>query len=317
MYSLMIYFYMSLIFFMLMMIMMLMSVAFLTLFERKILGYIQDRKGPNKLSIIGLLQPFSDVIKLLNKEFYLIEKINTYYYLFMPMLILILSMFIWVIIPFYINLYSLKFGMMLMLSIMCLGVYPLMLMGWASNSNYSMLGAIRAIAQSVSYEVSLFLMLFSLILLIEGFSLDLFFLYQLNLYFCIFLFPLYLMFLVSMLIELNRTPFDLVEGESELVSGFNTEYYSGEFALIFMAEYLSIIFMSNLITLVFFGVYFFTFKFILIYMFHVFFVIWIRGVLPRIRYDNLMFMCWKKFLSLSLIYLMFIFGAKELFMMLS
>nr|YP_009121684.1 NADH dehydrogenase subunit 1 [Hylaeus dilatatus]AJG02949.1 NADH dehydrogenase subunit 1 [Hylaeus dilatatus] len=297
--------------------MMLMSVAFLTLFERKILGYIQDRKGPNKLGIIGILQPFSDVIKLLNKEFFLLNKINFYNYLFMPMLILLLSMFIWIVIPFYVNLYSLSLGMMLMLSIMCLGVYPFMLSGWSSNSNYSMLGSIRSIAQSISYEISLFLMMFSLILLIESFSLNNFFLYQMNLFFMIFLFPLYLMFLISMLIELNRTPFDLIEGESELVSGFNIEYYSSEFVLIFMAEYLSIIFMSNFITLMFFGVNFFSMKFILIYMFHVFFVIWIRGILPRIRYDKMMFMCWKKFLSVSLIYLMFIYGLKEFIMMMS
>nr|ALO64592.1 NADH dehydrogenase subunit 1 [Lasioglossum minutissimum] len=302
----------NLIYLLILIIMVLISMAFLTLFERKILSYIQNRKGPNKVMFLGLFQPFSDVVKLLNKELFFLDKINWNYYMFMPMLSLILSMMLWLVFPFYINIYVMNFSIIFVLSIMSVGVFPVMLGGWASNSNYSMLGAMRSVAQSISYEVSLFLIIFSLILLIESFSLLTFLKYQENIKFLLMIYPIYMMFMISMLIELNRTPFDLVEGESELVSGFNTEYFSGLFALIFMAEYMNIIFMSFLMTIMFLGFDLMSVKFMLSMLFHMFFVVWIRGVLPRIRYDELMYMCWKKFLSLSLMYILFILSVKEL-----
>nr|ALO64683.1 NADH dehydrogenase subunit 1 [Lasioglossum villosulum] len=302
----------NLVYLLILIIMVMISMAFLTLFERKILSYIQNRKGPNKVMYLGLFQPFSDVIKLLNKELFFLDKVNWNYYMFMPMLSLILSMILWLVYPFYINIYSMNLSIIFMLSIMSVGVFPVMLGGWASNSNYSMLGAMRSVAQSISYEVSLFLIIFILILLVESFSLMSFFKYQLNIKFMFMIYPVYLMFMVSMLIELNRTPFDLVEGESELVSGFNTEYFSSLFALIFMAEYMNIIFMSFLMTIMFLGFKMMSVKFMLSMLFHMFFVVWIRGVLPRIRYDELMYMCWKKFLSLSLLYVLFILSIKEL-----
>nr|ALO64686.1 NADH dehydrogenase subunit 1 [Halictus rubicundus] len=304
--------YFNLFFFIVLILMMLISMAFLTLFERKVLGFIQNRKGPNKVLIMGIFQPFSDVIKLLNKELFFLDKINLNYYMFMPMISLILSMMLWLVYPFYVNMFSMNLGILFMLSLMSVGVFPIMLGGWASNSNYSMLGAIRSVAQSISYEVSLFLIIFNLILLVESFNLLEFLKFQENIKFLIMIYPVYLMFMVSMLIELNRTPFDLVEGESELVSGFNTEYFSSLFALIFMSEYLSIIFMSFLVTIMFLGFKLLSLKFIVSMIFHMFFVIWIRGVLPRIRYDELMMMCWKKFLSLSLLYILFILSMKEL-----
>nr|ALO64366.1 NADH dehydrogenase subunit 1 [Seladonia tumulorum] len=312
MYILKLNMYMNLFFMFLLIIMMLISMAFLTLFERKVLGYIQNRKGPNKVMFLGIFQPFSDVVKLLNKELFFLDKINLNYYMFMPMISLILSIMMWLIYPFYVNLFSMNLSILFMLSLMGMGVYPVMLGGWASNSNYSMLGAIRSVAQSISYEVSLFLIMFNLILLVESFNLLEFLKFQSEVKFIVLIYPIYLMFLVSMLIELNRTPFDLVEGESELVSGFNTEYFSSLFALIFMSEYLSIIFMSFLMTMMFLGFNLMSMKFIMCMIFHMFFVIWIRGVLPRIRYDELMSMCWKKFLSLSLLYILFILGMKEL-----
>lgn len=184
--------------------------------------------------------------------------------------------------------------------------------GWSSNSNYSILGAIRSVAQSISYEVRLFLIIFNLILLIERFSLLNFIKFQINIKFLLIIYPIYLIFMVRILIELNRTPFDLVEGESELVSGFNTEYFRGLFALIFISEYLNIIFIRILITIIFLGFKLIRIKFIISILFHIFFVVWIRGVLPRIRYDELIYICWKKFLSLSLLYILFILRVKEI-----
>nr|ARX96652.1 NADH dehydrogenase subunit 1 [Lasioglossum sp. SJW-2017] len=312
MYTLNINMLLNLIYLIILIIMVMVSMAFLTLFERKVLGYIQNRKGPTKVMFLGLFQPFSDVIKLLNKEMFFLDKINFNYYMLMPMLSLMLSMMLWLVYPFYINIYVMNISIIIILGLMGLGVFPVMLGGWASNSNYSMLGAMRSIAQSISYEVSLFLIIFNLILLVESFSLLEFMKFQENMKFLLMVYPIYLMFMISMLIELNRTPFDLIEGESELVSGFNTEYFSGLFTLIFMSEYLNIIFMSFLMTVMFLGFYIMSVKFMLFMLFHMFFVIWIRGVLPRIRYDELMYMCWKKFLSLSLMYILFILSMKEL-----
>ena len=206
-----------------------------------------------------------------------------------------------------------KISILYLLRVLRIGVYPVIIGGWASNSNYSILGAIRSISQSVSYEVRLFLTIFSVILLIESYSLLDLYKFQYYVKFILILIPIYLMFLVSLLIELNRTPFDLVEGESELVSGFNTEYFRGGFALIFIAEYLSIIFIRFLISLIFINFYLISLIFLIVWLFHVFFIIWIRGVIPRIRYDELIYICWKKFLSYSLIYLVFVFRLKLFF----
>nr|YP_009256124.1 NADH dehydrogenase subunit 1 [Rediviva intermixta]AKS40067.1 NADH dehydrogenase subunit 1 [Rediviva intermixta] len=305
------YLYYNLLSFLFFIVLILISVAFLTLFERKLLGYIQNRYGPNKVGYMGILQPFSDMIKLLTKEFFLIKNINYIYYFFSPVLMMILSLILWYLYPFLYNFNYLNYSFVFLFMILSLSIYSVMMGGWASNSNYAMLGSIRSVAQSISYEVSLFLMMLVLMILIENYSFMFLIKFQCLNKFIMFLFPIYLMFFISMLIELNRTPFDLVEGESELVSGFNVEYFSSMFTLIFMAEYSNIIFMSFLITLFFFG-----FNCSLFYymnmMFHIILIIWIRGVLPRVRYDDLMYLCWKKFLSVTLIYLMFIFTLKEL-----
>nr|YP_009945147.1 NADH dehydrogenase subunit 1 [Nomia chalybeata]QOE17511.1 NADH dehydrogenase subunit 1 [Nomia chalybeata] len=302
---------MDLIMFFILLILNLICMAFLTLLERKLLSLIQFRVGPNKVGFIGILQPFSDAIKLLNKEIFLIMKSKFLVYNLMPIMMFLLSSIIWLIYPLQSYTYKMNCGILFMLSVIGLNVYPVMLGGWISNSNYSMLGSIRSIAQSISYEVSLFMILFSLILMVEDLSLYNFFKYQYYMKFFIFLSPLYLMFMISMLVELNRAPFDLVEGESELVSGFNVEYFSSMFTLIFMAEYLSIIFVSFLTVVLFFGIDLMSYSFGIFLMFHIILVIKIRSISPRIRYDQLMDMCWKKFLLISLSYILINLMFKE------
>nr|QNO34141.1 NADH dehydrogenase subunit 1 [Osmia pedicornis] len=304
-------FYFNLIYLLIMVIMILVGAAFLTLLERKILGYIQIRKGPNKVGIKGMLQPFSDAIKLFSKEYMYLDKINLYMYMLGPMIMLVISMLYWLLMPYYTNWMNFKFGLVFLFLMLSLSVYPSMMMGWSSNSIYAMLGCLRSISQSISFEVSLFFMFFIIMMFIEGFSLELFTKFQFNINFFFLFFPLYLMLIVSMMIELNRAPFDLIEGESELVSGFNVEYYSSSFSLIFMAEYMMILFMSLIMVIIFFN-FGYSILTLLMILYHNFFFIWIRSIMPRIRYDELMYMCWKKFLSFILIYMYMIFILKML-----
>nr|YP_009045506.1 NADH dehydrogenase subunit 1 [Appias sylvia]AHA03870.1 NADH dehydrogenase subunit 1 [Appias sylvia] len=288
----------------------LIGVAFLTLLERKVLGYIQIRKGPNKMGIMGILQPFSDAIKLFTKEQVYLNYSNYFSYYFSPIVSFILSLMIWVVIPYLFNLVTFNLGVLFFLCCMSVGVYTLLIAGWSSNSNYSLLGGLRAVAQTISYEVSLSLILMSSIVMIMGFNLIKFTEYQMLIWFMIMMFPLSMCFLSSLMAETNRTPFDFAEGESELVSGFNIEYSSGGFALIFLAEYSSILFMSLLFIIIYMGGYELTLIFYLKLVFLSFFFIWVRGTLPRYRYDKLMYLCWKSYLPLSLNYLLFFIGLK-------
>uniref|UniRef100_UPI0030FE366C NADH dehydrogenase subunit 1 n=1 Tax=Erynnis pelias TaxID=2663706 RepID=UPI0030FE366C len=286
------------------------GVAFLTLLERKILGYIQIRKGPNKVGFVGLLQPFSDAIKLFTKEqIYLIYS-NYLSYYFSPIIGFILSLIIWVLIPYYFNMVSFNLGVLFFLCCTSLGVYTIMIAGWSSNSNYSLLGALRAVAQTISYEVSLSLILMSSIIMIMDFNLMKFNIYQSLVWFIFLMFPLSLCWVSSSLAETNRTPFDFAEGESELVSGFNVEYSSGGFALIFLAEYSSILFMSLLFTLLYLGGYNLSLIFYLKLSLISFLFIWVRGTLPRYRYDKLMYLSWKIYLPISLNFLLLFMGFK-------
>nr|YP_010024721.1 NADH dehydrogenase subunit 1 [Aromia bungii]QOQ35000.1 NADH dehydrogenase subunit 1 [Aromia bungii] len=286
------------------------GMAFLTLLERKVLGYIQIRKGPNKVGFLGLVQPFSDVIKLFTKEqtHPFMSNFNLYY--FSPVVNLFLAFFLWLFMPFMTINFSFNMSFLFFLSVSSLGVYTLMLAGWSSNSNYSLLGSLRAVAQTISYEVSLALILLSFLFLVLSLNVLDFIKFQEYIWFLFLLFPLCLMWLVSSLAETNRTPFDFAEGESELVSGFNVEYSSGGFALIFMAEYTSILFMSMFCCLMFLGAdlnsLFFFFKLGMV----AFFWIWVRGTLPRFRYDKLMYLSWKSYLPVSLNYLIFFFSVK-------
>nr|QJW33806.1 NADH dehydrogenase subunit 1 [Lymantria sugii] len=286
----------------------LIGTAFLTLMERKVLGYIQIRKGPNKLGFLGMVQPFSDAIKLFTKEVIYPYYSNYLIYYFSPVLAFSLSLIIWFVIPYYFNLVSFNLGLMFILSCMSLGVYSVMLSGWSSNSNYSLLGGLRAVAQTISYEVSLAIILLSNIIMIMDFNLISFTLYQNKIWFLFLMFPLSLCWISSMLAETNRTPFDFAEGESELVSGFNIEYSSGGFALIFLAEYSSILFMSLLFIVLYMGGFNLSLFFFLKLVFVSFLFIWVRGTLPRYRYDKLMYLAWKSYLPISLNFLMFFLG---------
>nr|YP_010953272.1 NADH dehydrogenase subunit 1 [Archichauliodes diversus]WMQ76521.1 NADH dehydrogenase subunit 1 [Archichauliodes diversus] len=292
------------------MICILIGVAFLTLLERKVLGYIQIRKGPNKVGIVGLPQPFCDAIKLFTKEvtFPLMSNILSYY--ISPIISLFLVLLTWMVFPMFWGMWSFNLGVLFFLCCMSMGVYTVMIAGWSSNSNYALLGGLRAVAQTISYEVSLALILMSSILLVMSFSLMEFYFYQYYLWFIFLMFPLGMCFFASCLAETNRTPFDFAEGESELVSGFNVEYSSGGFALIFLAEYASILFMSMLFSMLFLGGDLMNFIFYLKLSMISFLFIWVRGTLPRYRYDKLMYLSWKSFLPLALNYLIFFMGLK-------
>nr|UHA56215.1 NADH dehydrogenase subunit 1 [Ercheia cyllaria] len=288
----------------------LIGVAFLTLLERKVLGYIQIRKGPNKLGIMGILQPFSDAIKLFTKEQTYPNFSNYIMYYFSPVVGFILSLMVWMVIPYYFNLISFSLGIMFILCCMSLGVYTVMVAGWSSNSNYALLGGLRAVAQTISYEVSLAMILLSSIIMIMDYNLLSFSNYQYLIWFIFIMFPLSLCWVSSMLAETNRTPFDFAEGESELVSGFNVEYSSGGFALIFLAEYSSILFMSLLFVMLYMGGFNLSIIFFFKLTFISFLFIWVRGTLPRYRYDKLMYLAWKSYLPISMNFLLFFLGLK-------
>nr|YP_009772326.1 NADH dehydrogenase subunit 1 [Hydrotaea dentipes]QIT03207.1 NADH dehydrogenase subunit 1 [Hydrotaea dentipes] len=294
----------------LLIIFVLVSVAFLTLLERKVLGYIQIRKGPNKVGIMGIPQPFCDAIKLFTKEqsYPLLSNYISYY--FSPIFSLFLSLLVWMCMPMFMKLFSFNLGLLFFLCCTSLGVYTVMIAGWSSNSNYALLGGLRAVAQTISYEVSMALILLSFIFLIGGYNMLMFYKYQLFIWFLFIMLPVALVWFSISLAETNRTPFDFAEGESELVSGFNVEYSSGGFALIFLAEYASILFMSMLFCVMFLGGDIFSVFFYIKLTFISFMFIWVRGTLPRFRYDKLMYLAWKSFLPFSLNFLMFFVGFK-------
>nr|YP_009654861.1 NADH dehydrogenase subunit 1 [Plautia fimbriata]QCI09428.1 NADH dehydrogenase subunit 1 [Plautia fimbriata] len=283
----------------------LVCVSFVTLLERKVLGYIQLRKGPNKLGFMGLLQPFSDGLKLFFKEQSFPYKSNSLIYYISPIFLLILSFLLWMIYPFLINVYNFNYGILFFMVCTGMGVYGIMLSGWSSNSNYALLGSLRSVAQVISYEVSMILIMLCIIIFVFSYNLIDFMYYQKYSWFLFMNFPLFFCWISSCLAETNRSPFDFAEGESELVSGFNVEYSSGGFAFIFLSEYSNIIFMSLLTVIMFLGCDLFSLFFYLKVILIVFWFIWVRGVLPRFRYDKLMYLTWKLFLPLSLNFFLF------------
>jgi len=282
----------------------LIRVAFIVLFERRILGYIQIRKGPNKVGFTGILQSFGDAIKLFIKEQGIPTFSNYVFFYFAPVVSLFLVLLVWSVIPFFRSFINFSLGGLFFFCCTRFGVYTLIARGWSSNRNYALLGATRGVAQTISYEVRIALIFLSFIFIIRSFSFYSFYFFQRGLWFIVIFFPLFLCWLTSVLAETNRTPFDFAEGESELVSGFNIEYGRGGFALLFLAEYGRIIFISYLIAVVFIGAGM-NFIFLnLVGCFFCFWFIWMRGTIPRFRYDKLIYLAWKNFLPLSLNFLL-------------
>jgi len=279
------------------------AIAFFTLLERKVLGYIQIRKGPNKVRLIGLPQPFADVIKLFTKEVSFPRSSNLYPFIFSPIIGLALALLFWSLYPYSSPLFFPIYGALLFLCISSLNVYATLIAGWASNSKYALLGAIRRIAQTISYEVRIALILLSALIILLSFNLILITSSQWS-SISLLLPPLFIIWFITTLAETNRTPFDLSEGESELVSGFNVEFRAGRFALIFIAEYTNILTIRLFTSVFFFGIIplgiFTDIPLVLKTIFFAFLFIWVRGTLPRIRYDKLINLAWKRFLPLSL-----------------
>nr|YP_009443425.1 NADH dehydrogenase subunit 1 [Argonauta hians]ATR85780.1 NADH dehydrogenase subunit 1 [Argonauta hians] len=287
----------------------LLAVGFFTLLERKGLSYFQMRKGPNKVGVMGLPQPFSDVMKLFSKEYINPSMVNYYPFLICPLLSLFLALLLWLLYSSYFLVSMGGLGVMLFLCISSLGVYGVMGAGWFSNSKYALLGSVRAVAQSISYEVSMSLILMSCLVMVGSLNIMEMMKYQ---FICCIFFVNYFMFLmwvVSMIAETHRAPFDFAEGESELVSGFNVEYGSVGFAVLFMAEYSNILFMSFMCSCIFFGSmvgnYIFGLGGCVVMSIFSFLFIWVRASYPRYRYDLLMYLIWKSFLPCVLMILIF------------
>ena len=295
----------------------LISVAYLTLAERKIMASMQQRKGPNVVGFQGLLQPLADGLKLLVKETVIPTNAQTFSFIFAPILTLFISLVTWSVIPFScVSFFSnVDMGLLFLFAISSLGVYGIILSGWSSNSRYAFFGGLRSAAQMISYEVSIGLILVSILVCTGSLNFFEIVIFQKILPFCLTFFPLFLMFLVSILAETNRAPFDLPEAESELVSGFNVEYGSMGFALFFLAEYSSMILMSALTVILFLGGWLSCFI-VLVEPFIfglkttsiLFFYIWARASFPRYRIDQLMRLCWKIFLPIALGFVLFVFG---------
>ncbi len=292
----------------------LISIAYLTLAERKVLGYMQARRGPNVVGVYGLLQPLADGLKLFIKEIIIPNHANMFIYIVAPILSLTLAFIAWGVIPYGpgVVLSDLGVGVLYLFVVSSISVYAVLMSGWSSNSKYAFLGAIRAAAQMISYEVSIGLIIIAVILCVGSLSLSEIVMVQENVPFILPLFPAAIMFFVSVLAETNRVPFDLTEGESELVSGFNVEYSSMSFALFFLAEYCHIILMSTFGVLLFLGGWLLPFNifgvvpsfynfvwFAIKIVIIVFLFIWIRATYPRIRYDQLMSLLWKSYLPFS------------------
>nr|QIJ99222.1 NADH dehydrogenase subunit 1 [Ochotona macrotis] len=285
----------------------LLAMAFLTLVERKILGYMQLRKGPNVVGPYGLLQPFADAVKLFVKEPLRPLTSSPFLFIIAPTLALTLALTMWIPIPMPYPLINMNMGILFILATSSLAVYSILWSGWASNSKYALIGALRAVAQTISYEVTLAIILLSVLLMNGSFALSSLIETQQYMWMLIPAWPLAMMWFVSTLAETNRAPFDLTEGESELVSGFNVEYAAGPFALFFLAEYTNIIMMNALTVTLFLGAFhdplnpqLFTINFAIKTLLLTMVFLWIRASYPRFRYDQLMHLLWKNFLPLTL-----------------
>ena len=305
----------------------LISVAFLVYAERKVLALIQLRRGPNVVGPFGILQSFADALKLLTKENIVPANSNKVVFLLAPIITMVLSLAGWAVIPFAPNwvIADINVGIMYLFAVSSLGVYGIIMAGWASNSQYPFLGALRSAAQMVSYEVSIGFVIITVLLCVGSLNLSIIVEAQETVWFAIPLLPMFVVFFISALAETNRLPFDLPEDESTLVAGFFTEYSSASFVLFFLGEYASMILMSSMTVILFMGgwlppfdifplneipgVIWFTLKVIFI----LFLFIWVRGTFPRYRYDQLMRLGWKIFLPLSLLWVVLTAGFLMIF----
>ena len=295
----------------------LIFVGLLTFIERKVIAAMQLRRGPNVVGPFGLFQPIADGIKLLTKEIIIPYGSDKYVFLIAPIITFVLSLIGWAVIPFDkgIVLSDINVGVLYLFAISSLSVYGIIMAGWASNSKYAFLGAMRSAAQMVSYEVSIGLIIISVLISAGSLNLSEIVMAQKGMWYFIPHFPMMIIFFISTLAETNRAPFDLPEAEAELVSGFHVEYSSFPFALFFLGEYANIVLMSSMTTILFFGGWLppfnleiFTFIpgyiwFFLKVSFFIFLFLWIRATFPRFRYDQLMRLGWKVFLPLSLFWL--------------
>nr|YP_001936592.1 NADH dehydrogenase subunit 1 [Hypochilus thorelli]ACA62655.1 NADH dehydrogenase subunit 1 [Hypochilus thorelli] len=279
----------------------LVSIAFYTILERKILSYIQIRKGPNKVGFLGILQPFSDAIKLFNKSIISTELMNYTISYITPASTFMLSLLVIPMLPY--SVYSIldnKFSLISLLVVSSMSVYSILMISWSANSKYSHLGSVRSLAQMISYEVSFFLILLSILMFFHSYNMAKFYYFQNFLPIFLGTSPIFLMWLISCVAETNRSPLDFAEGESELVSGFNVEYMGGWFAMIFLAEYASMLILMTLTIIMFFNKLT-SLASIMIMMFLTSFILWLRGTFPRFRYDLLMSLNWLNILPLILI----------------
>jgi NADH-quinone oxidoreductase subunit H len=305
----------------------LLAVAYLTLAERKVIAAMQLRKGPNVVGPFGLLQPIADGLKLLFKETVIPTRANKVVFIAAPMITFILSMVAWAVIPFDDGwvVSDINVGILYLFAISSLGVYGIIMAGWASNSKYAFLGALRSAAQMVSYEISIGFVIVTVLLCVGSLNLSDIVRAQEKVWFALPLLPIFVIFFVSALAETNRAPFDLPEAEAELVAGYNVEYSSMAFALFFLGEYANMILMSAMTSILFLGGWlppfdvaplnwipgpiWFALKIALV----LFFFLWVRATFPRYRYDQLMRLGWKVFLPLSLAWLVITAGALKVF----
>ena len=300
----------------------LIGVAYLTLAERRVIGFMQLRKGPNVVGPFGLFQPFADALKLMSKETILPAGADKVVFMLAPMLTFILALVAWAVIPFDegMVLADINVGILYLFAISSLGVYGIIMAGWASNSKYAFLGALRSAAQMVSYEVSMGLVIINVLLCVGSLNLSAIIEAQRDMWFALPLFPMFIVFFISTLAETNRAPFDLPEGESELVAGYFVEYSSMSFALFFLGEYANMILMSAMTVVLFMGgwlppldifplnlipgpIWFIAKLMLVLFVF-----LWVRATTPRYRYDQLMRLGWKIFLPFSLIYVVLTAG---------
>ena len=300
----------------------LIAVAYLTLAERRVIGFMQLRKGPNVVGPFGMFQPFADALKLMVKETILPAGANKAVFILAPMLTFILALVAWAVIPFGEGLViaDINVGILYLFAISSLGVYGVIMAGWASNSKYAFLGALRSAAQMVSYEVSMGLVIINVLICVGSLNLSAIVEAQRDVWFALPLLPMFFVFFISTLAETNRAPFDLPEGESELVAGYFVEYSSMSFALFFLGEYANMILMSGMTTVLFLGGWLPPFDiwplnivpgpvwFILKVMLLLFVFLWVRATTPRYRYDQLMRLGWKIFLPFSLLWVVLTSG---------